>query len=76
MRYREKSRQGAGRPRVRVAAEQLLRFNLPPDAGFLLSMMDGHTRVDELLTVSGMDPFDVLHLLGRLEAAGIVEIDP
>jgi tetratricopeptide (TPR) repeat protein len=75
-RYREKSRQGAGRPRVRVAAEQLLRFNLPPDAGFVLSMVDGHTRVDELLTVSGMDPFDVLHLLGRLEAAGIVEIDP
>ncbi len=74
-RYRERARHGAGRPRVRVAAERLLRFNLPPDAGFVLSMVDGHTRVDELVTVSGMDPFDVLHLLGRLEAAGIVEID-
>jgi tetratricopeptide (TPR) repeat protein len=73
--YRERTGQGAGRPRVRVASDQLLRFNLPPDAGFVLSMVDGHTRVEELVTVTGMDPFDVLHLLGRLEAAGIVEIE-
>ena len=75
-RYQERTRQGAGRPRVRVGAGELLRFNLPPDAGFVLSLVDGHTRVEELITVSGMDPFDVLHLLGRLETAGIVEIDP
>jgi hypothetical protein len=73
--YREHTRQGAGRPRVRVGSDQLLRFNLPPDAGFVLSLVDGHTRVDELVTVSGMDPFDVLHLLGRLETAGIVEVE-
>jgi hypothetical protein len=60
---------------VKVGSEQLLRFNLPPDAGFVLSMVDGHTRVDELVTVSGMDPFDALHLLCRLETAGIVEFD-
>ena len=74
--YRERTRQGTGRPRIRVGAGELLRFNLPPDAGFVLSMVDGHTRVDELVTVTGMDPFDVLHLLGRLEAAGIVEVEP
>jgi tetratricopeptide (TPR) repeat protein len=74
--YRERTRQGTGRPRVRVGPDQLMQFNLPPDAGFVLSMVDGHTRVDDLVTVSGMDPFDALHLLCRLEAAGIVEIDP
>jgi hypothetical protein len=31
--------------------------------------------VEELVTVTGMDPFDVLHLLRRLEASGIVEIE-
>jgi tetratricopeptide (TPR) repeat protein len=72
--YRERMLDGAGLPRVLVASDQLLRFNLPPDAGFVLSMIDGHTRVDDLVTVTGMDPFDVLHVLGRLEAAGIVEI--
>ena len=74
--YLARTRHGAGRPRVRVGADQLLRFNLPPDAGFVLAMVDGHTRVDELVTVTGMDPFDALHLLSRLERAGIVEIDP
>jgi tetratricopeptide (TPR) repeat protein len=73
--YQERSHRGAGRPRVRVGGGELLRFNLPPDAGFVLSMVDGHTRVEELVTVTGMDPFDVLYLLRRLEAAGIVEIE-
>ena len=72
--YQERTRQGAGRPRVRVGAGELMRFNLPPDAGFVLSLVDGHTRVEELITVSGMDPFDVLHLLGRLATAGIIEM--
>ena len=64
----------SGRPRLKVDPEQLLRFDLPPEAGFLLSMLDGHTRIEELLTVSGLDAFEVLHLLVRLETAGIVEI--
>jgi len=75
-RYRERTQGGACRPRVRVGSDQLMQFNLPPDAGFVLSMVDGHTRVDELVTVSGMDPFDALHLLCRLECAGIVEMEP
>jgi tetratricopeptide (TPR) repeat protein len=74
VRYRARTGGGAGRPRVRVGPAQLLRYNLPPDAGFVLSMVDGHTRADELVTLCGMDPFDVLRVLCRLEAAGIVEI--
>jgi len=65
---------GSGRPRLKVGPEELLRFDLPPEAGFLLSMLDGRTRIEDLLTVSGLDAFEVLHLLVRLEAAGIVEI--
>lgn len=63
-----------GRPRLRVERDQLLRFDLPPEAGFLLSMLDGRTRVEELMTVAGLDALDVLHLLVRLEEAGIVEV--
>ena len=65
-----------GSPRVRVPPEELLQFNLPPDAGFVLSLVDGHTRVEELVTVSGMDPFDVLHVLRHLESIGVLEIAP
>jgi len=63
-----------GRPRLEVGREKLLSFDLPPEAGFLLSLLDGKTRIEELLTVSGLDAFDTLHLLVRLQQAGIVEI--
>jgi len=65
---------GSGRPRLKVEPDQLLRFDLPPEAGFLLSMLDGRTRIEELMTMSALDALDVLHLLARLEKAGIVEV--
>jgi tetratricopeptide (TPR) repeat protein len=72
--YRARAGSGSGRPRLKVGADQLLRFDLPPEAGFLLSMLDGRTRIEELMTVGGLDAFEVLHLLARLEKAGIVEV--
>jgi tetratricopeptide (TPR) repeat protein len=72
--YRARAGSGSGRPRLKVGADRLLRFDLPPEAGFLLSMLDGRTRIEELMTVGGLDPFEVLHLLARLEKAGIVEV--
>jgi tetratricopeptide (TPR) repeat protein len=73
-RYRARVGDGSGRPRLKVGADKLLGFDLPPQAGFLLSMLDGRTGIGELMTVAGLDGFDVLHLLARLEKAGIVEI--
>lgn len=72
--YRARDGSGSGRPRLKVGADQLMRFDLPPEAGFLLSMLDGRTRIEELMTVGGLDAFEVLHLLARLEKAGIVEV--
>jgi hypothetical protein len=72
--YRAGAGSGSGRPRLKVGADQLLRFDLPPEAGFVLSMLDGRTRIEELMTVGGLDAFEVLHLLARLEKAGIVEV--
>jgi len=72
--YRQRIGSGGGRPRLRVGPEQLLRFDLPPEAGFLLSMLDGRTRIAELMTMGGLDALDVLRLLARLEKEGIVEV--
>jgi tetratricopeptide (TPR) repeat protein len=74
LRYRARMQDGNARPRLCVEPEQLLRFDLPPEAGFLLSMLDGRMRIAELVTVSGLDPFAVLQLLARLEHSGIVEL--
>ena len=63
-------------PVLRPDVGDVTRFNLPRDAGFLLSMIDGSTASGDLVSLSGMDAFDVLHTLDALLAAGIVEMRP
>lgn len=72
--HRERVGDGAGVPAVRMGPDEVLRFNLPANAGFVLSMIDGHTCVSDLLALTGMDPFDALHVFTRLIDAGIVEV--
>ena len=61
-------------PRLKADAGALTNYNLPTDAGFLLSMVDGMTSVEDLVSLSGMDAFDTLHSLCGLLEAGIVEM--
>ena len=64
---------GVSAPRVIMTPDQIMRFNLPADAGFVLSMMDGRTGVNDIVALSGMDPFEAMRLVHKLCAAGIVE---
>jgi len=52
----------------------LRSFNLPRDAGFVLSLIDGDTRLSDLISLSGMDAFEALRVVGHLLDAGIVEM--
>ncbi|MBW2229731.1 MAG: hypothetical protein JRH17_05055 [Deltaproteobacteria bacterium] len=61
-------------PHVESSPGSLKQFNLPSDAGFMLSMVDGTTSVADLISVSGMDAFEALHTLSSLMEAGIVEM--
>jgi hypothetical protein len=61
-------------PHVLLGPDRILRFDLPPSAGFVLSMIDGNTAVEDLVPLTGMDPFDALATLGRLQDAGIIEV--
>lgn len=61
-------------PRVRGDAGELTQFNLPANAGFVLSMVDGHTCLEDLIALSGMDAFEALHTLCGMLDAGIVEM--
>jgi hypothetical protein len=54
------------------AMDSLHSRNLPPSAGFLLSMIDGETALDDLVSVSGMDRFEALRSLSRMHQAGIL----
>jgi hypothetical protein len=72
--YRERIGPGKGIPRVMVPASQITRYNLPAEAGFLLSLTDGSICFDELLSVSGMAPFEALRTLAGLVEACIVGV--
>lgn len=71
-RYLQRTGEGGAVPEVRVEAGELLRFNLSSDAGFVLSLVDGTTSVRDLLAVSGMDAFEALQALVRLEEGGLL----
>lgn len=64
----------SGVPRLKASEADLRGYNLPPNAGFLVSMVDGQTPLTDLISVSGMDAFDVLHTLEGLVNAGLVEL--
>ncbi len=60
-------------PRVVDGKEgDLQSRNLPASVGFLLSMIDGHTPIRDLVSVSGMDRFEALRSIYRMHQAGIV----
>ena len=62
-------------PRVVGEGGDLQGRNLPPSAGFLLSMVDGVTPLSDLMSVSGMDRFEALRSIHRMHEAGILDWD-
>lgn len=60
---------------VGEAAASLQSRNLPPSAGFLLSMVDGMTPLSDLISLSGMDRFEALRSVCRMREARILEWD-
>jgi hypothetical protein len=61
-------------PVLRDAGGDLTRYNLPSDAGFVLSLIDGTTRLADLISLSGMDAFEALRIVGHLLDAEILEM--
>jgi hypothetical protein len=71
-RYRERVGGPASVPQLRMRPDEVLRFNLPATAGFLLSLVDGQTSVEDLVSLSGLDAFEALRVLAGLLDAGII----
>jgi hypothetical protein len=61
-------------PLLRGDPGDLQRFNLPPDAGFVLSLIDGTTPLADLVSLSGMDAFEALRVVENLVDAEILEL--
>jgi hypothetical protein len=63
-----------GVPVLRSGAGDITGYNLPSDAGFMLSLIDGTTGLEDLISLSGMDAFEALRIVGHLLDADIVEM--
>lgn len=72
-RYRDRMADLDRVPAVAGEGADLKGRNLPPSAGFLLSMVDGMTPLGDLVSVSGMDRFEALRSIVRMHDAGILE---
>lgn len=72
-RYRDELGDLARVPRMAGEPGNLQGRNLPPSAGFLLSMVDGMTPVADLVSVSGMDRFEAMRSICQMVQAGILE---
>ncbi len=59
---------------LRDGGSDITTYNLPSDAGFILSLIDGNTPLADLISLSGMDAFEALRIIGNLLDADIVEI--
>ena len=74
-RYRERLGELQAVPRLLVTAGEVRSFNLAPDAGFMLSLIDGSTNFEQLVSLSGMAAFDAFRNLSSLLDAGILGVD-
>jgi hypothetical protein len=64
------------RPEVAVAASQLRWLSLDHRAGFVLSLVDGSSSVDEILDASGMPRLEALKLVVELVSERLIVLRP
>jgi len=74
-RYGERVGSDASVPRLKNPSADITGFNLPTDAGFVLSLIDGSTPLADLVSLSGMDAFEAFRIFGSLLDADIVEMN-
>ncbi len=62
-------------PRVRMASDEIIWLNLDHRAGFVLSMIDGHTCYEDILSVTGLPRLEGLRILAQLVQEKVIDAD-
>jgi hypothetical protein len=63
------------KPRIVKYESELVDLPLDPRAAFLLGLIDGKSRVQTLVDMSGMEESDVIELLERLLVFGVIALE-
>ena len=74
--YREQVGDTRAVPRLLVDPDAVTRFDLAPEAGFVLSLVDGTTTIEELIALLPMDAFEAYRILNVLLDAEILAVEP
>jgi hypothetical protein len=64
----------AGVPQIAVPPDQIRWLSLDHKSGFLLSLIDGMSRIEEILDVSGMPELDALRILFELLQQNVIRV--
>jgi tetratricopeptide (TPR) repeat protein len=59
--------------RRKLTMHELMKHNLAPDEGFLLSQIDGTLSIDQLLSMASTDRVRALEVIARFLREGLVE---
>ncbi len=60
-------------PALCVDAEALTEIDLPADADSIVALVDGSTKLEDLVSHSGLEKFEAIRILRTLWAAGALE---
>lgn len=61
--------------RLGLAPDAIQELSLDHRAGFLISLLDGHATIDEIVDISGMPALEVLRLLFEMYEQGVLAVD-
>jgi hypothetical protein len=61
-------------PRLRVSGEALTKLPLDHRAGFVITLIDGTSSIEDLIDASGMSRLDVLRVVVSLIGRGVVAL--
>lgn len=62
-------------PTVAIPADQITWLSLDHRAGFLLSLVDGVSSIEEILDISGMSRLDALRIMYTLVQQNVITLD-
>lgn len=60
--------------RMLIAEDQLRWLSVDHRAGFVISLIDGHATLEQILDIAGMPRIDALRILAELSERGVIEV--
>lgn len=61
-------------PAVAISTSEILRLNVSPQTGYILSLVDGFISFEDIIATSGLGQRETRRELARLKRMGVVKV--